>query len=310
MNVIGWPVIMLTAAAPLVASTAPAPQVETAVPFTIDQIFGSRPVVEATIRGNPYRLVVHANAGSYLQINHAEAAKVGAYNLKHQGAYGISEPGKVSDLGRDDGLIDQLSIGSWSVPSAPVAVFEVPAGASQGMLGLPFLHDNNVILDFGRNRLRLPGPKPSASLAKEMASRGYTAHSMTLDAKDGRYLVEVTINGARAPMVVSTVASIDLDMEFAKRAAVTIGRVAGSYGGPSGATGKVYETANPITLSIGPWSTRPGKVTITDTYAYSKAPRPADANLARGGALGADFMIANHAVIDFGNSIIYLKNNR
>jgi hypothetical protein len=278
------------------------------VPFTIEQIFGARPVVAATINGKPYRLVLHANAGSYLQINHAEASNVDAHDLKHVGAYGISAPGKVSGLGRDNGYVDRVKIGEWNAPSVPVAVFEVPAGGSEGMLGLPFLHDNSAILDFAEHKLRLSGAAPSRSLAAEMAKRGYSAHPMIRDPQDGRFLVRVNLNDAQAMMVVSTVATVDIDAAYAERAKVSIGQATGNYGGPSGATGKVCETATPVSLYIGNWASKPAKVSVEDTYAYSKAPRPADAEAARGGELGADFMIANEAVIDFGNAVLYLKN--
>lgn len=300
------PMVVMAAAGSSAGQAATVVQ-RVVVPFTIDQIFGARPVVAATINGKPYRLVLHANAGSYLQINHAEAAKVGAHDLKHRGAYGISAPGQVSDLGRDDGVVDRLAIGGWVVPTAPVAVFEVPAGGSQGMLGLPFLHDANTVLDFERHELLLFKRGAATSIAREMARRGYTPHPMIRDADDGRYLVDVTINGTTAPMVVSSVATIDLDTGFAARAGVQTGPATGSYGGPSGATGKVYTAAKPVVFHIGGWSSIPMTVSIEDTYAYSKSPRPADATTARGGALGADFMIRNGAVIDFGNAVLYLK---
>lgn len=278
------------------------------IPFTIDEIFGARPVIDAVINGRPYRLVIHANAGSYLQINHAEAEKVGARNLHHQGTYGISAPGQLSPLGRDDGVVDQLKIGDWSTPTAPVAVFEVPAGGSQGMLGLPFLYENKVVVDFARRVLMLPKDGSTASITSEMAARGYRAHPMHRDATDGRYLLMVTINGITAPMVVSTVATINLDTAFAERADVQTGKAIGTYGGPSGATGTIYRSENPIKFQINHWTSRPMIVAIEDSYAYSNAQRPADATSARGGALGADFMIQNGAVIDFGNSVLYLKD--
>lgn len=279
----------------------------TIIPFTIDEIFGSRPVVSASINGHSYKLVLHSNAGSYLQINHAEAVKVGARDLQHRGAYGISAPGQVSKLGRDDGTVDRLEVGDRLIPAAPVAVFEVPAGGSEGMLGLPFLHENKAIVDFSQRQILLPKIGSTASIEIEMARRGYTAHKMVRDAADGRFLVTVSINGVSAPMVVSTVASVEIDTAFAQRAGVEKGKVAGVYGGPSGATGEVYDTAQPIALNIDRAIFKPMTVSIVDTFAYSGSVRPAEVHSARGGALGADFMIENGAVIDFGNAVLYLK---
>ena len=49
---------------------------------------------------------------------------------------------------------------------------------------------------------------------------------------------------------------------------------------------------------------QPTEAFIKDTYAYSKRTRPADAN---GGMIGADFLIAHGAVIDFGSKTLYLR---
>lgn len=305
-----WPALALTllsAFAPTVAiSRSPRPHFRT-VAFKIDQLFGSRPTVSASINGVTYGLALHANAGFYLQINHAEAARTGVTNLQHRGAYGISTIGTVSDLGRDDGDVGPLKIGQWVARSVKATIFETPKGSAQGMLGLPFLYENHAILDFPRHKLTLSDAELPKSVALKMAEGGYSAHVMTRDPTDGRYTINVMINGVVAPMIVGTVASVNIDRAYAARAHVAIGAASGSYGGPSGAVEKVYETAKPVALKIDGWATVLTKATIEDMYAYSKTPRPINTMAARGGVLGADFMIANKAVIDFGNAILYLK---
>ncbi|GEM_PF-1053547 len=282
---------------------------EVAIPFTLQEIFGLRPVIAAQVNGRPFQLVVHANAGSYLQMNHADAAATGVRDMQHTGSYGIAAPGEVSNLGRDDGIIDSLAIGNWHARDVPVAVFEVPAGGSQGMLGLPWLHAAGVVMDFANHTITLSpaeAPRNATDLAAKMEQRGYSAHAMQRDPDDGRYLVMVTINGISAPMVVSSVAGTDLDSGFAQRAGLANGDISGRYGGPSGTILNGYHSATPVELTIGNWSADPQIMTIVDTYGYSAKQRPDKPEDERGGSLGADFLIRYRAVIDFGTRTLYL----
>lgn len=292
------------------ASGAQPGKSDVTLPFRISQHdgYGRRPVVDATINGKPFHLVVHSNSAFYLQINHAEAKSVAARDLKHVGAYGISSPGHVSGLGMDNGYVDHLALGNWSVVNAPVTVFEMPANSAPGMLGLGFLSANNVIVDFDRNTIAIPGEKPSEALAEEMRRRGYASHAMYRDPKLGRYMLKVSINGVATPMSVSTVATVSLDTAYAKRAHVDLGKPTGEYAGPSGATGQTYALAKPVRFQVDSWMSPDTHIEVEDLYAYGKIPRPTD-DSATGGNLGADFMINNKAVIDFGNSVLYLKNN-
>jgi hypothetical protein len=273
------------------------------VPFTVQQISGSRPIVTIAVNGHDYPAIVHSNAGLFLQINHAQAAAVGVKDLKHKDSFGIEAPGKVSALGRDTGTVERLAVGGVEDRDAPVEVFEKPADVT--MLGLGWIKAHGIIVDFANGKIVVPGgaetPKRIGALLKE---GGYSAHAMRRDPVDGRYLVTVSINGAKADMVVSTVVDGTVDTAFAARAGVRPGRVVGNYGGPSGATGEEYESAEPVTVVIDGWHSQSQKLTIEDTYAYVKQARPADA---RGGMLGADFLIAHGAVVDFGTMTLYLR---
>jgi predicted aspartyl protease len=279
------------------------------VDFKIVVDSGHRPVITALVNGKPFQLVVHSNAGLFLQINHADATRVGAHDLKHQGAFGIVAAGKVSDLGRDDGIVDRLQVGSTQSQTIPVAVFETPGDITQGMLGLGWLTQNHAVVDYADNRIELPSaPSYSQTLHDRLIKGGYTALPMVRNAADGRYRVTVKINGVAAPMVVSTVAQLILDTQYAARAGVKQGKEDGLDGGPTGTTGTDYLAAEPVTFRIGPWSSLPLTPMIQDTYNYRAKPRPAAPEDAEGGYLGADFMMETKAVIDFGGSTLYLRN--
>jgi len=279
------------------------------VDFKIVMDSGHRPVVTALVDGQPFRLVVHSNAGFFLQIDHADAKRVGAHDLKHLGAFGIVDTGKVSDLGRDDGILDRLQVGLTQNQNIPVAVFETPGDINQGMLGLGWLTQNHVVIDYANNKIELPSAASySETLHDRLIKGGYTAIPMVHDPADGRYRVTAKINGVAAPMVVSTVAQLILDTQYAERAGVKQGKEMGIDGGPTGATTVDYLAAEPVTFRIGPWSSLPLTPEIQDTYKYSAKPRPAAAEDAAGGYLGADFMMETKAVIDFGGSTLYLRN--
>ena len=186
-------------------------------PFQIEQLFGSRPVIDAMLNGRPYRMIVHANAGSYVQVNHAEARTLAVAGMVHRGDYGLEAPGQVSALGRDDGVLQSLEVAGRTRTDVPVAVFERPAGSAEGMLGLPWLTDNDVIIDYASNRITLPEDAAEAErYGQALEAQGYRPHALMRDSADGRYLIVARIDGQSMPLVVSTVAGNDLDIAAAE----------------------------------------------------------------------------------------------
>ncbi len=288
------------------SACAATPLRETA--FRIEENFGHRPMIDATLNGFAYRLMVHANSGSYIQVNHAEAARIGVTDMVHKGAYGIQAPGEVSDLGRDDGRLALLTVADVTLADVPIAVFERPSAGSEGMAGLPFLTLNRAIIDYRRNVLILPRDAAEAvRYGETLAALGYAPHRLVRDAGDGRYLVTVQVGAVARAFVVSTVANTDIDTAFAAAAGIAAGPVSGRWGGPSGTQGETRETAAPLTISIGAWTSQPDVASIYDLYAYAEAPRPADPAAARGGQLGASFLMTHQAVVDFGQGLLWLR---
>ncbi len=278
------------------------------IPFSVEELSGSRPVITGHMNGTRYRFEVHSNAGLYLQTNHHHATIAKIDKRRHVGTYGIVASGELSDLGRDEGVLSLLEIGHLTWKNVPASVFETTDAATTGMLGLKWIEATGLVMDFPTRMLRVTaGQREALPRSLSFPAKGYTPVQMRRDESTGRFLVDVTINEATRPMVVSTVSCLVLDTEFAAVAKVGTGTACGSGGGPTGMVVARHSFEQPVQLTIGEWTSRPMEGEIEDTYGYSGAGRPATG--ATGGYLGADFLIANQAVVDFGRRCLYLSLN-
>jgi hypothetical protein len=230
---------------------------------------------------------------------------------KHVDSFGISAPGKISPLGRDSAFVDRFTIGKKVFNHVPVSIFETPSPDTEGMLGLRWLTTNQVVLDFQKKKA-IVNPNSQSTLIRHESwlQHGYVAIPMKRAATDGRYLITVTVNGVSQPMIISTIAENTFDSVFAKRAQIALTKPVGSYGGPAGTTGLVYKTGNPVSITVNNYSFLVESASVEDTYAYMANKRPEDASVARGGMLATDFLLANGAIVDFGNSMLYLKKSK
>ncbi|QDH25059.1 hypothetical protein D5366_07370 [Neokomagataea tanensis] len=276
--------------------------------FKIEEVAGHRPIAVAVMNGVPLKMMVHSNAALFLQVGHGLASRIGVENMHHHGQYGIAAVGRLSNLGRDEGTIKSLKVGSSNMENVPASVFETPTAATYGMLGLGWINRSRLVIDYRNNKLFIePTPQTITTLKQELVKEGYAAIPMQ-ETLGKPFTVDVTIGEATRAMVVSTVAELIIDSAFAEAAHVGAGDKVGTFGGPKGATGGVYSTAAPVELRIGSWRSGPtANGTLEDTYTYSGETRPVDPRQALGGALGGDFMIKHRAVIDFGNDLLYLK---
>lgn len=268
----------------------------------------TRPVIDVQLNGHPNKMMVHSNASLYVQMIHRIATQVGVRDLRHQGAFGIEAPGKVSTLGRDEGVLDRLTIGDVTVTNVPVSVFETPEpDADVGMLGIGWIRANRVVLDYpGKRILVSPDATQISSLRARLLGAGYVALPMQFDEKANRYTVSATLGRVERAMVVSTVGNLVIDEAFARQAGVKKGAIDREMAGPKGAQIYRYRTGQSIVVRIGTWSSKPvHDAAIEDVYAYASQARP-DGE-ARGGMLGADFLAKAGAVIDFGAKTLYLR---
>lgn len=294
----------------LLAGAVPASEAKTHyAPFTYRQTSGTRPYVPVELNGTRLLFMVHANASFSAMTTHANAKKAGIGNLVPLGAYGITEPGKVSELGSAKAVAKRFVVGGRSDKDLRILVFEIPQTPPvDGMIGIEWLKASKVLVDYRHDRLVLPeSDQDVAAEHRRLRQQGYTAHPMTWDAKEDRYYVFPTVNGVKSRFAVSTVASISMDTAFASRAAVGLGPVVDHYGGPTGATGDERETAEPFAIVVDGQPLQSIKAQSYDLYAYDGTERPSEASEVVDGYLGCDFMRANDAVIDFGSGLLFTR---
>jgi hypothetical protein len=278
----------------------------TFLPIQFRQVSGTRPFVALNLNGHPFLFMVHANANFYAMTTHQNAGIAGLGPLTKKSAYGITAHGHVSELGRADAIVDSIDVGGVIARSKKIAVFEAEqVPTMDGMLGIEWLRDKHVLVDYGLGRIALPGtdedgPREDARLI----ARGYLAHKMTWDAGSKSYSVEGSVNGVAAHLQVSTVSVDILDAGFAKKANVELGPVVDNFSGPAGATGYVYIAKRPIAINVGLQSGGTAQPWIWDVAAYgSHKSNPGGGVEA---TIGADFMLATGAVIDFGTETLLM----
>ena len=278
------------------------------VPLEFRTVEGIRPFVPVSLNGTPFVFMVHGNASFYVMTTHANAAKAGVTDTRHDADFGIDAPGHVSSAGLTKTTLRSLKMGELEVHDVPFSLFEVPVEGMDGMLGIGWLRGNSVIVDYDGLRLGFAkspeeGRREDARLVRE----GFTAHAMTWDPDLKRYLVWVEVNGKRARMVVSTVSSDIVDTRFASAAGVALGPVVYVDAGPKGARVNNWLSKKPLRIAIDGQKSAWMQPTVQDTYAYSSAEPPVDETKRIGGYLGCDFMLANEAVIDFGTGTLLLR---
>ncbi len=300
----------LAAAGTPAASQGPKVRASHVVPFKVIRSGGNpRPIVVARFNGHPLRMMVHSNASFYAQLEHAKAAAFGVVLTAGHRAFGIDRPGHVSDLGLDPGIVATLQVGNATVRDARVSVFEVPQD-DYGMLGIGWIRDNRVVLDFARNQA-LVAPSPAEVSAKAAALRkaGYVALPMQFDEKEQRYTVRATLHGITRTMAVTSASELTVDLPWAEAAKLPLGKDTGEGSGPTGTHVSEYRLDAPIRLQIGDW-TSPDIAggSISDIYGYAARPRPADPDAGISGYLGGVFLKRTGAVIDFGSRILYVRS--
>jgi hypothetical protein len=188
-------------------------------------------------------------------------------------------------------------------------VFEVPVPWMEGMLGIKWLVDKAVVIDYGSKRISFPTSSAEAqAYDRALVAAGYVEHPMIVDAKEeNRRTVDASVGGSTAVFNVSTVSISVLDSQFVATAHIPSIASGERFGGPKGAVGRVAKSQSPLIFSLGGQQTNAVTPDIYDQYAYESVERPADASSRPVGSLGADFMLANRAVIDFGTNTLFVK---
>jgi hypothetical protein len=279
------------------------------VPFTIESIGGSpRPLVTALFNGHPLRMIVHSDVAFFAQLRHSDAAAFGVVLAGGHQKFGIDREGHVSELGLDNGTVASLKVGESENKNAPLGVFEIPK-SDLGMLGIGWINQNRVILDYGRKQATIaPTPEQVQAIGSELRKAGYVAIPMTFDERYHHYVVRAAIDGVTRSMTVGTASPFLIDTAFADATRMKRGPSEGQAGGPTGTQVIPYPLGAPVRVSIDGWtSPEISEGIILDLYGYGARQRPADPADANGGYLGGDFLQKTDAVVDFGTRTLFVR---
>ncbi|MEF9421423.1 hypothetical protein [Xanthomonas citri] len=262
------------------------------------------------LNGHKFLFMVHANTNFYAMTTHANAEKAGIRDLLKQGDYGISAAGEKSKLGNAKASVENFQIGSSIIAPMPIRVFEIPQDPPvDGMVGLMWLKKTKAVVDYAQGQISIPAKEEDLKEeGRRLEKLGYIAHKMKWDEKEMRYIVAPKVNGGgERKFVVSTVSYFVIDEQSAKESSVQVGEVVDTYGGPTGAVGDERASLGDIELFLDGQKLASPAARIYDIYAYDGSARPTAKKDRVDGFLGCDFMLANHAIIDFGSELIYFK---
>jgi hypothetical protein len=280
-------------------------------PLEFRQVSGTRPFVEVRMNGKPFSLMVHSNASFYAMTTHDIASRIGLADLQKKSNFGVTSAGHVDEKGRAEASLTSLQIANVTILGARLSVFEQPEPNMQGMLGIDWLRDQRVIVDYDQARLGLAASsKDTVEEDQRILSRGYVAHAMAWDPAEHRYYVFAEINGRRARLTVSTVANDVLEMTFARASNFALGPSVDHFDGPGGSVGNSYLSKKRLSVRLDEQEAEPMQPEVIDFYAYNLKKRPNNSADTVQGNLGADFMLANQAIIDFGSGILFLPTRR
>jgi len=295
------------AAALMSLVAAPAGAAMSYTPIVFRQVSGTRPFIPVQLNGKRLLLMVHANAKLYVMTTHENAASLRLGVLGKTSNYGITDDGHVSTLGRTSATLASLRVGDREARDRKLSVFEIPqTPPTDGMLGMDWLRDQRVIVDYDAYRVGLPSaPVDAQAEDAKLIARGYISHKMIWDPDTKSYYVMGSVNGTPARLGVSTVGENALDSVFAGTASIALGPVVDQNGGPRGAVVDVRITKHPVSITLDGQPCLSAQAWAWDLYAYSSEARPVTPH--QDGYLGADFMLANQAVIDFGTETLFVS---
>ena len=194
----------------------------------------------------------------------------------------------------------------FGLPSINLAKFEIPQEVeNNGMLGVGWLGDQKVIVDYDEYRVGMPDSVAASEAEdKGLLARGYVGHKMTADPKTHTWFVMGKVDGHAIRLCVSTVAETVIDREWAKANNVELGPVIDQQGGPAGALVNEYLAKRVLPYMIDGQNVPPPQPHSWDLAAYNSTKRSDEPH--DEGYIGADFMLANQAIIDFGTEMLFL----
>ena len=283
------------------------PKNATLVKLSLIVFAGNRYVVMADFGlEHEVPLMVHGNASLYLMLTHEIAAKLNAGNpIEKIRDYGYSDEG----LGRMN--VEKFQIGDRLFTHAQnVPVFDWPAEegkAAQGMLGIDFLKQEKVRIDFVREQMEIGAPV-HAGPDQTLLAQGYSYTEFFVENGVSYMNVYFDALEKELPITVGTVSdSYSLDaMTFQEK--IKLEMTDSKDHSPSGTTPQMYLNAAPVKFSI---ADQPFEIPRrqADLYSFAEYKNVKQAELFPFGIFGRDWMKENHAIIDYANNILYFKSN-
>ena len=268
---------------------------------------GNRYVVKADFGlEHEVPLMVHGNASLYLMLTHEIAAKLNARNpIEKIRDYGYSDKG----LGRIN--VEKFQVGDRLFnPAQNVPVFDWPAEegkAAQGMLGIDFLKQEKVRIDFVREQMEIGAPV-YAGPDQALLAQGYSYTEFFVENSVSYMNVYFDALEKELPITVGTVSdSYSLDAVIFQEK-ISLEMTDSKDHSPSGTTPQMYFNADPVKFSIAnhPFEIPRGQA---DLYSFAEYKNIKQAELFPFGIFGRDWMKENHAVIDYANNILYFKSS-
>jgi hypothetical protein len=287
-------------------STTPESENHVTLVKLIPVVFGgNRYVVEADFGlESKVPLMVHGNASFYLMLTHEIAEKLNNGNpLEKIRDYGYSNKG----MGNIHVQKFQLHDKTFT-PQEKVVVFDWPeeeGKAAQGMLGIPFLKDEKVRIDFLKEQMEI-GVEVNEQPDKSLINQGYSYTRFFIDNNKAYMNVFFEALQKEIPITVGTVSdeySFDavtfknrMEMEAADSKANS----------PSRTSTPIFTNAAPIKYKIANLSFEINS-RKADFYSFAEYQNIKQTDLFTFGIFGRDWMKENSAIIDYANRILYFK---
>ena len=266
---------------------------------------GNRYVVKANFGlKKSVPLMIHGNARFYLMITHDIAEQLNnGKPIKKISDYGYSDKGK--------GIIkvEKFQVGNKTFTNGenvPVFDFLAEEGkAAQGMLGIYFLKNEKVRIDFVNEQMEI-GVVVNEQPDKNLLAQGYSYTKFFVENGEGYMNVYFDALKKEIPITIGTVADeYALDLVTFQNG-IEVEATDSKDHSPGGTTPKIFLNAAPIKYRIADQSFEipPKKA---DLHSFAEYEKVKQSELFPFGIFGRDWMKENSAVLDYANNILYFK---
>jgi predicted aspartyl protease len=145
-----------------------------------------------------------------------------------------------------------------------------------------------------------------STLKKLLTGKGYCEHNIAIAKKSGHIITKVLVNGYKGRFIIDTGASATcIDQALYKEYQLETEFMDRSIGTASGSLRPRISHHNH--LEVGDWSDEDTTLLSMDMTFINQALKKEDMRSIQG-LLGADFLIAGKAIIDYSKKKLYLKN--